>query len=75
MLSKKSLSMFNRSSRYREVYYACLLERFFNFCVCPSPFSFEGGKWYVIVLIPEDCLSIYFVLPTVKKLRGACILV
>ena len=30
------------------------------FCVCPSfPFGIEGGMW-MIVLIPDHCLSIYF---------------
>ena len=24
------------------------------------PFSFEGGMWDLIVLIPDPCLSIYF---------------
>ena len=32
-------------------------------CVCPSfPFGIEGGVWDVIVLIPEHCLSINFLL-------------
>ena len=30
--------------------------------MCPSfPFGFEGRIWDVIVLIPDHCLSIYFV--------------
>ena len=30
-----------------------------SICVCPSfPFGFEGGMWDV--LIPDHCLSIYF---------------
>ena len=29
--------------------------------LCPSfPFGIEGGKCYLIVLIPDHCLSIYF---------------
>ena len=29
--------------------------------VCASfPFGFEGGTWDLIVLIPDQCLSIYF---------------
>ena len=36
--------------------------RFFKICVCPSfPFGTEGGLWDVSVLIPDHCLSIYFV--------------
>ena len=32
------------------------------FCVCPSfPFGIEGGMWDVNVLIPDHCLSIYFI--------------
>ena len=35
--------------------------RLSNF-VCPSfPFEIEGGMWNVVVLIPDHCLSIYFV--------------
>ena len=31
-------------------------------CVCPSfPFGIEGGMWDLIVLIPDHCLSIYFI--------------
>ena len=26
------------------------------------PFGFEGGMWYLIVLIPDHCLSVYFVI-------------
>ena len=34
--------------------------RWSNF-VCPSfPFGIEGRMWGVIVLIPDHCLSIYF---------------
>ena len=30
-------------------------------CVCSSfSFSFEGGMWDLIVVIPDHCLSIYF---------------
>ena len=30
--------------------------------VCASlPFCFEGGMWDLIVVIPDHCLSIYFV--------------
>ena len=43
------------------VYCACLSWAFVKFCVCPSfPFCTEGRMWDVIVLIPDDCLSIYF---------------
>ena len=42
---------------------ACLSRALVKFCVCPSfPFGIEGGMWDVIVLIPDHCLSIYFVL-------------
>ena len=33
-------------------------------CVCAcasSPFGFEGGMWDLIVLIPDYCLSFYFI--------------
>ena len=30
-------------------------------CVPFFPFGIEGGMWDVIVLIPDHCLSIYFV--------------
>ena len=31
-------------------------------CVCPSfPFGIEGRLWDVIVIIPDHCLSIYFI--------------
>ena len=43
------------------VYCACLLRTFMNLFVCASfPFGFEGGMWYLIVLIPDRCLYIYF---------------
>ena len=36
----------------------------YQFCVCPSfPFGFKGGMWDMIVLVPDHCLSIYFILP------------
>ena len=32
----------------------------YQFFVCPTfPFGFEGGMWDLIVLIPDNCLSIY----------------
>ena len=35
---------------------------FVSFCACPSsPFGFQGGMWDVFILIPDHCLSIYFV--------------
>ena len=31
-------------------------------CVCASfPFGFEGGMWDLIVLVPDHCLSFYFI--------------
>ena len=31
-------------------------------CVYASfPFGFEGGMWDLIALIPDNCLSIYFI--------------
>ena len=30
-------------------------------CVSFFPFCIEGGMWDVIVVIPDHCLSIYFV--------------
>ena len=30
-------------------------------CVCASlPFGFKGGTWELIVLVPDRCLSFYF---------------
>ena len=38
----------------------CLSWALVKFCVCPSfPFGNEGRIWDVIVLIPDQCLSIY----------------
>ena len=40
----------------------CLSWALVKFSVCSSfPFGIEGGMWDVIVLIPDHCLSIYFV--------------
>ena len=39
----------------------------YNFCLCPLPFSFEGGMWDVIVLLPDNYLTVYFYIE--KKLR------
>ena len=37
-------------------------ERLSILCVCPSfHFGFDGGMWDLIVLIPDYCLSVYFV--------------
>ena len=37
-----------------------------KFCVCPSfPFGIEGGMLDVIVLVPDHCLSVYFILELV----------
>ena len=34
---------------------------FVKFCVCPSfPLSIEGRMWDVILVIPDHCLSNYF---------------
>ena len=30
-----------------------------SICKCSIPFGFEGGMWDLIVLIPDQCLSIY----------------
>ena len=39
----------------------CLSWELVKFCVCPSfRFGIEGGMWDVMVLIPDHCLSIYF---------------
>ena len=38
----------------------CLWWALVKFCVCPFfPFGIESGMWHVIVLIPDNCLSIY----------------
>ena len=34
----------------------------YQFVFVHFPFGFEGGMWDLIVLIPDHCLSIYFVL-------------
>ena len=40
----------------------------YQFCMCPSsPFCFEGGMWDLILLIHDHCLSIYFVLNSLKS--------
>ena len=28
--------------------------------VCSCPFGFEDGIWYLVVLVPDHCHSIYF---------------
>ena len=33
---------------------------YYILCVCFFPVGIEGGMWFVIVLIPDHCLSIYF---------------
>ena len=39
----------------------CLSWVLVKFCLCPSfPFGVEGGKWDLIVLIADHCLSVYF---------------
>ena len=38
----------------------CQCNTFISICVCPLPFSFEGGMRVVILLIPDHCLSFYF---------------
>ena len=39
-----------------------------KFCMCPSfPFGIEGGMWGAIVLIPDQCLSIYFTMGKIEK--------
>ena len=42
--------------------FGLLCVSFMNFInLCSSfPFSFDGGLWNLIVLIPDHCLSIYF---------------
>ena len=40
------------------VYCTCL-----SICVCASfSICFEGGMWYLIVLVPGHCFSFYFAL-------------
>ena len=34
----------------------------YQFVFVHFPFGFEGGMWDLIALIPDHCLSIYFVL-------------
>ena len=47
----------------------CLSWALVKLCVCPSvPFGIEGGVKGVIVLIPDHCLSIYFI----KKVNVEC---
>ena len=47
---------------------ACLLWAFVKFCVRPSfPFDIEGRMRDLIVLIPDHCLSNYFVLDYQSK--------
>ena len=29
-------------------------------CSCGFPFGFEGKMWDLIVSVPDDCLSFYF---------------
>ena len=38
----------------------CLSWALVKFCVYPFPFGIEGGMWDVIVLIPDLCISIFF---------------
>ena len=51
---------FNWERAVHSVNFACLSWALVKFCVRPSlPFGIEGGMWDVIVLIPDQCLSIY----------------
>ena len=52
----------------------CLWRALVKFCVCPPfPFGVEGGMWDVIVLIPDDFLSIfYFALEHLRNQDLAC---
>ena len=40
-----------------------------SICGCVFPFGFEGGMRDPIVVIPDHCLSIYFVLGTKRTLK------
>ena len=40
----------------------CVFRKRLSIFVCLSfPFGFEGGMWDLIILIPDHCLSIYFI--------------
>ena len=39
-------------------------------CVSFFPFCIEGGMWDVIVLIPDHCLSIYFVCQNMRIIQA-----
>ena len=49
----------------KELFIRCAVrvfrERLSIFCVSSFSFGFEGGMWKLILLIPDHCLSIYFV--------------
>ena len=48
------------------VYWACLSWAFIKFCGCPPfPFGIESRMWDGIVLIPDHCHSVYFLLVAV----------
>ena len=53
----------------------CLSWALVNFvCVFLSFFGIEGGIWYVIVLIPDHCLSIYFTVRVFReRLKFLCV--
>ena len=45
------------------------------FCVRPSfPFGIESVMWDGIVLIPDNCLSIYFVYTCMKTVQKSCLI-
>ena len=40
-------------------------------CVCASfPVGFVGGKWELIVLVPDHCLSFYFACSLVPQKKN-----
>ena len=46
----------------------CVFLEHLSVCVCASfPFSFEGGMWDLIVLIPDYCLSLTFLLRNIEN--------
>ena len=44
------------------------------FCVCPFPFGIDSGMWDVIVLISDNCLSIYSVYTCIKTVQKSCLI-
>ena len=53
--------VWERAVHLHSLYCVCVIRKRLSVCMFVSfPFDFENGLWDVIVLIPDHCLSTYF---------------